>query len=128
MYNALLRNCIELKIEKILGKNQNGFHRNQSITLQILTIHRILEGVHAKNFEATILFINFSKAFDSIHKRKMEQILLSYGLPKETITAIMMLYKNMKVKVCSPDEDTDYLDIVVGVLQGDTLGKYSRLS
>ena len=33
----------------------------------------------------------------------------------------MMLYKNMKVKVCSPDGDTDYFNIVAGVLQGDTL-------
>ena len=33
----------------------------------------------------------------------MEQILLPYGLPKETVAAIMMLYKNMKVKVRSPD-------------------------
>ena len=39
----------------------------------------------------------------------MEQILLAYGLPKET--AIMMLYKNTKVKVCSPDGNTDSFDI-----------------
>ncbi len=30
----------------------------------------------------------------------------------------------MKVKVRSPDEDADYLDIVAGVLQGDTLAPY----
>ena len=36
----------------------------------------------------------------------------------------MMLYKNMKVKVCSPDGDTDYFIIVAGVLQGDTLAPY----
>ena len=33
----------------------------------------------------------------------------------------MMLYRNTKVKVRSPDGDTDYFDIVAGVLQGDTL-------
>ena len=33
----------------------------------------------------------------------------------------MMLYRNTKVKVCSPDQDPDYFDIVAGVLQGDTL-------
>ena len=33
----------------------------------------------------------------------------------------MMLYKNMKVKVHSLDGDTDYFDIVTGVLQGDRL-------
>ena len=36
----------------------------------------------------------------------------------------MMLHKNTKVKVCSPDGDTDYFDIVAGVLQGDTLAPY----
>ena len=89
-----------------------------------MTIRRILEGVRAKNLQATILFVDFTKAFDSIHKGKMEQILLAYGLPKETVVAIMILYRNTKVKVRSPDGDTDYFDIVAGVLQGDTLTPY----
>ena len=35
-----------------------------------------------------------------------------------------MLYRNTKVKVRSLDGDTDYFDIVAGVLQGDTLAPY----
>ena len=66
------------------------------MTSQILTIRRILEGVRAKNLEATILFVDFSKAFDSIHRGKMEQIFLAYGLLKETVAAIMMLHKTRK--------------------------------
>ena len=54
----------------------------------------------------------------------MAQILLAYCLPKEAVTAIMMLYRNTKVKVCSLDGDTDYFNIVAGVLQGDTLASY----
>ena len=72
------------------------------MTSQILTIRRILEGVNAKNLEATTLFVDFAKAFDSMHRGKVEQILLAYSLPKETVAAIMMLYRNTKVKVCSP--------------------------
>ena len=68
-------------------------------------IHRILEGLCAKNQVATILFVDFSKAFDSIHREKMEQILLTYSLLKETIAAIIILYKNTKVKVHSLDGD-----------------------
>ena len=77
-----------------------------------------------KNLQATLLFVDFTKAFDSIHWGKMEKILLAYGLPKETVAAITILYKNTKVKVRSPDGDTEYFDIVAGVLQGDTLAPY----
>ena len=124
IYNALLRNCIEPKIDNILRKNQNGFRRNRSTTSQILTIRRILEGVRAKNLQATLIFVDFTKAFDSIHRGKMEQIQLAYGIPKETVAAITILYRNTKVKVRSPDGDTEYFDIVAGVLQGDTLAPY----
>ena len=121
IYNALLRNHIEPKIDNILRKNQNGFRRNRSTSL---TIHRILEGVRAKNLLAALLFVDFTKAFDSIHRGKMEQILLAYGLPKETVAAITILYKSTIVKVRSPDGDTEYFDIVARVLQGDTLAPY----
>ena len=102
-YNALQRNRIEPKIDNILRKNQNGLRRNRSTSSQILTIRRILEGVRAKNLQATLIFVDFTKVFDSIHRGKMEQILLAYGIPKETVAAITILYRNTKVKVRSPD-------------------------
>ena len=77
-----------------------------------------------KNLQATLIFVDFTKAFESIHRGKMEQILLAYGIPKETVTAITILYRNAKVKVRSPDGDTEYFDIVAGVLQGDTLAPH----
>ena len=77
-----------------------------------------------KNLQGTILFVDFTKAFDSIHREKMEEILLAYGIPKKTVVVITILYRNTKVKVRSPDGDTDYFDIVAGVLQGDTLATY----
>ena len=124
IYNALLRNRIEPKIDNILRKNQNGFRRNTSTTSQILTIRRILKGARAKNVQVKLLFVDFTKAFDSIHRGKMEQILLAYGLPKESVATITILYRNIKVKVSSPDGDTEYFDIVAGVLQGYTVATY----
>ena len=54
----------------------------------------------------------------------MEQILLAYGLPKETAAVIRILYRNTKMKVRSPDGSTEYFDIVAGVLQGGALALY----
>ena len=70
------------------------------------------------------MFVDFSKAFDTIHRGKTEKILLTYGPPKDTVTSVMIRYKNMKAKVRLPDGDTDFFNIGVGVLQGDTLATY----
>ena len=106
---------MEPKIENILRKDQNGFRRNRSTTSQIY--------VRAKNLQA-IIFVDFAKAFDSIHRGNIEKILLAPGLPKETVAAIMMLYRKTKEKVRCPDGDIDYFDSVAGVLQGDALAAY----
>ena len=58
----------------------------------------------------------FFKAFGSIHRGKMKQILLTYVLSKETVTTMMMLYKNMKAMVHSADGDTDFFNILIEVL------------
>ena len=74
------------------------------------------------NLEATLLFVDFSKAFNAKHRENMEQILQVYRLP--IWTTIIMLYKNTKTIAHSPDGDTNFFDIVVGVLQRDTLLPY----
>ena len=61
IYNARLRNRIEPKIDNNLWKNQNGYRRNRSTTSHILTIHRILEGIRAKNQQATLLLLTLPR-------------------------------------------------------------------
>ena len=84
---------------------------------------QIINGIRVKNLQATLLFADFSKALNSIHRGKMEQILPAYGLPKETI-AIIMFYKNKKAMFCSSIDDTEFFDIVAQVLQEDTFASH----
>ena len=75
--------------------------------------------MHAKNLEITLLIVDFSKAFDSIYREKRGgQILPKYGLPKEIVLAIKMLDKK-KIRFAHLIE-TDFFDIVVGVMLRDT--------
>ena len=124
IYNSLLLNRIQPHMEKLLRKNQNGFRKERSTVGQILTVRRVIEEVKAKNLQAVLLFVDFSKAFDSIHRGKMKEILLAYGIPRETVNAIMALYQNSRAIVRSPDGDTDFFTILAGVLQGDTLAPF----
>ena len=74
-----------------------------------------------KTYRQQYFIVGFTKAFVSIHRGKMEQILLAYCPPKETVAAIMMLYRYTKVKVYSPEGVTDYFGIVTRILQGNTV-------
>ena len=80
----------------------------------------IIKGVYAKNLKTTLSFIDFSQAFDPMNRGKMEQIQLAYSLSKETVTAIMIFYKNTKAMVGFSDGDTDFFNIITGVLKWDT--------
>ena len=56
------------KLRKPLGKI-SGFWRNPTTTSQIQTICWIIERVSVKNLEATIHFVDLSKAFNSIQNK-----------------------------------------------------------
>ncbi|CAI9720602.1 Hypothetical predicted protein [Octopus vulgaris] len=84
----------------------------------------MLEGIRAKNLNAVLLFAHFSKAIYSVHRDKMAEIHGAYGIPDETMKAVMMLYKDTRAKVQSSDGDPDFFGVRAGVLQGDTLAPY----
>ena len=120
----MLLNRIRHAVDIILRTNQNGFRTNRSIYGQILTVRRIIEPPNSKNLTATILFIDFSKDFDSIHRGKMAEIFNYYGIPYEIISYIMIAYKHTKSIVRTNDGDTDFINISGGVLQDETLAPF----
>ena len=124
LVNRLILNRIQPKLDEHLRPNQNGFRPGRSTQSQILALRRMIEGVKARHLPAVILFLDFRKAFDNIHRGKMLKILKAYGIPSELVNAIDILYKDTRAKVISPDGETDLFDIVAGVLQGDTLAPY----
>jgi len=123
-YNRMILNRIRPHLDQYLRKNQNGFRVGRTTTSQILALRRIIEGVKEKNLEATLVFIDFKKAFDTVHRGKMLRILEAYGIPGELVAAIGAMYKDTFAKVISPDGETDAFEIMAGVLQGDTLAPY----
>ena len=76
------------------------------------------------NLPAVLTFIDFKKAFDSIHRVKMAKVLRSYGILDKLFNAINRSYANTRAKVYSPDIVSEEFDIVSEVLQGDTLSPY----
>ena len=124
VYNKLLLERIRCHLDPLLRINQNGFRPGRSTLSQITTLRRLIEGVKSKQLQAVITFVDFKKAFDSIHRGKLMEILLAYGVPKKLVDAIHILYKDTMTQVITPDGETDFFQITAGVLQGDTLAPY----
>ena len=70
--------AIQPHIEPLLRPNQNGFRAGRSITQHILALQRISEECTVrKDSQCVATFIDFSKAFVSISRSRMEDICTS---------------------------------------------------
>ena len=124
IFNKMILNRIRPELDVHLRSNQNGFREGRTTVSHILALRRLIEGIKLNNLPAIITFIDFKKAFDTIHRGKMLAILRAYGLPKETVDAVGIMYEGTRAKVISPDGETESFNILAGVLQGDTLAPY----
>ena len=71
IYNKIILNRLVPSIEPLLRKNQNGFRRES----QNFCIRRLIEESQACNKDLVLIFVDFSKAFDSVDRDKMFEIL-----------------------------------------------------
>jgi hypothetical protein len=79
--------------DEIIGYHQCGFRRNRSTTDENFYIRQILE---KKKYNGTVhqLFIGFKKAYDSIRREALYNILIEFGIPRKLVGLI---------KVCSSE-------------------------
>ncbi len=103
----MLLNRIRPVVDPLLRTNQNGFRERSTTVEQVLTLRRLIEGIKRKYLPALITFIDFRKAFDSIHRGKLMRILDACGIPGPLVNAIAAMYANTTANVLSPDGETE---------------------
>jgi hypothetical protein len=84
--NILLSRLIPYA-EEIIGDHQCGFRRNRS-TDQIFYIHQIREKKWEYNGTVHQLFIDFKKAYDSVRREALYNILIEFGISRKIVGLI----------------------------------------
>jgi hypothetical protein len=74
--------------EEIIGDHQCGFRRNRSSTDHIFSIRQIFEKKWEYNEAVHQLFIYFKKAYDSIRREVLYNILIEFGIPVKLVRLI----------------------------------------
>ena len=116
--SRILINRIQDGVDPLLRKEQAGFRRGRGTVNQIFILRNILEQANEWNSTMYIHFVDFEKAFDSIHRESLWKIMEWYGIPKKLISMVKALYKDFKCAVIDENETSDWFPVMTGVKQG----------
>jgi hypothetical protein len=76
--------------DEIIWDHQCGFWRNRSTTDQTFYIRQILKNKWEYNGTVHQLFIDFKKAYDSVRREVLYNILIEFGIPRKVVGLIKM--------------------------------------
>ena len=110
---------IDSAISDNLREEQAGFRSGKGCIDQIFSLRTIIEQSLEWNVPVFINFIDFSKAFDSIHRDSLWKIVRSYGIPDKLVRLIKTFYENYECCIALDNNKlSDNFNITTGVRQG----------
>ena len=99
----MLSNILLLRLipyaEEVIGDHQDGFQRNRSTTDHIFCIRQKLEKKWEYNEAVHHLFIDFRKAYDSVRREVLYNILIEFGVPQKLVRLIKMSETYSRVRI-----------------------------
>ena len=90
-----------VEVDAVLREEQAGFRTRRSCSEQILTLHNIIEQCHKWQKPLHINYIDFKKAYDSIHRDSLWKILELYGIPAKYINIFKALYRDSELETAT---------------------------
>ncbi|BFY97740.1 hypothetical protein BsWGS_00780 [Bradybaena similaris] len=118
MFCSMLLERLKKSVDEILREEQAGFRPHRSCTDQIFTLRTIIEESAELRSPLVINFIDFQKAFDSVHRPSLWKILEIYGFPAKYINIINAFYTDSACCVKTENGNSDWFPVNTGVKQG----------
>ena len=109
---------IQELVEKILRKHQSGFRKGRACADQTFILRKIIEESLEFQRAVFINFVDFEKAFDSVYRSALWDIMREYGIPEKIIGMIRLLYDGFVCAVIQDSKLSPFFAVELGVKQG----------
>jgi len=119
VFSRVLLNRIVPYAEDCLGDYQCSFRKGRSTTEQLSIIGQIIEKRYEYRQNIWQLFIDFKKAYDSIHRESLYNIMYKFGFPKQLIALTKMCMENTKYRMRTQNVTSGTFTVETGLKQGD---------
>ena len=105
-------------LANIINSDQNGYIKNRYIGYNIRQIQDIIDYADNLNIEGAILFLDFSKAFDSLEWEFMYCSLVKFGFQNSMLRWVKTLYNDIKGCIVNNGWISRLYKISRGIRQG----------
>ena len=105
-------------IDSRLRKEQAGYRRGRGTTEQVFILRNIIEQVNEWQATLHLTFVDFEKAFDSVHRESLWLIMKKYGIPEKIVKIVKTFYEDFQCAVEHQGEICEWFQIKSGVKQG----------
>ena len=102
-------------VDNELRKEQAGFRKERGCIDHIFALRNIIEQCTEWQRKLFVNFVDFEKAFDSVHRDSLWNILRHYGIPSKLVHLIKSFYNNFR---CSVGLSDTFFEVKTGVRQG----------
>ena len=106
---------------EVVPETQCGFRGNRSTVDMIFCLRQLQEKCIEQDRPLYMVFVDFSKAFDTVGRTGLWQLLRKYGCPEKFTTMIEALHTGMMANVSVGGEVSESFSVTNGVKQGCVL-------
>ena len=114
----ILAKRLQIILPKIISMDQQGYLKNRNICFNIRQIQDIIDYAEYFQIEASILFLDFRKAFDTVDRTFMIAVLKHFGFKESFISWIKTIYFNSSACILNKGFRSDFVALERGIRQG----------
>jgi len=115
----MLKRLLNHVVDIVMPEFQCGLRRGRSTIDMIFVAWLLQEKCREQNRDLYLAFIDLMKAFDTVNRDLLWQILMKVGCPPALLTILQKFHNGMHAKVVIGGRESDHstFDVLVGVKQ-----------